>query len=232
MNSSPDSVTPGPHGPLVLPGTYTMKLTVDGKTYTQNVAIHNDPRVGETTVTMNDLRSQSRLALAAWSGMTDSYNANGEVAAIRAQLATLMKGSAPADVQAAATALDTKLAGFGSADGRGPGRGGFGGGFGGGPARAPGSVLPFYSINNIYYTVLGPLSQNGIDMPPTQAQIDTWESACTEFTGTATAWKATLDIDVAQFNSLLAKNNLPALKVTPTAVVAPASCKFQTGGRK
>src|SRR4051812_28231748 len=27
MNSSPDSVTPGPHGPLVLPGTYTMKLT-------------------------------------------------------------------------------------------------------------------------------------------------------------------------------------------------------------
>ncbi|HYJ91119.1 MAG TPA: hypothetical protein VEV84_07415, partial [Pyrinomonadaceae bacterium] len=66
MNSSPDSVTPGPHGPLVLPGVYTMKLTVDGVTYTQNVAVHNDPRVGETNVTIGDLRAQNRLALSAW----------------------------------------------------------------------------------------------------------------------------------------------------------------------
>ncbi|HYJ90260.1 MAG TPA: hypothetical protein VEV84_03050 [Pyrinomonadaceae bacterium] len=232
MNSSPGSVTPGPHGPLALPGTYTMKLTVDGKTYTQNVVIHNDPRVGETTVTMNDLRSQNRLALAAWSGMTDSYNANGEVAAIRAQLAALLMGNLPAEVKDAATALDTKLAGFGSADGRGPGRGGFGGGFGGGPARAPGSVLPFYSVNNLYYTVLGPLSQNGIDMPPTPALIHTWESSCREFTLTAAAWKALLASDVAAFNSTLAKNNLPALKVMPTTVTSPATCTFATAGRK
>src|SRR5438045_7270850 len=110
-----------------------------------------------------------------------------EVARVRAQLAALMKGTLPTDVQAAATTLDTKLAGFGSADGRGPGRGGFGGGFGGGPARAPGSVLPFYAVNNLYYTVLGPLSQNGIDMAPTPAMIHTWESSCREFTATTAA---------------------------------------------
>jgi hypothetical protein len=230
MNSSPDSVTPGPHGPLVLPGTYTMKLTVDGKTYTQSVAIHNDPRVGETSVTINDLRAQNRLALAAWTGMTDSYSANGEVAAVRAQLAPFIKGTAPADVQAAATALDTKLAGFGSADGRGPGRGGFGGGFGG-PARAPGSVLPFYAINTIYYTVLGPISQNGIDMAPTTAMIHTWESGCKEYTATATAWKAVRETDVAGFNSLLTTNNLAPLKLAPSVVTAAPPCAFQTGRR-
>jgi hypothetical protein len=180
---------------------------------------------------MNDLRSQGRLALAAWSGMTDSYNANGEVAAVRAQLAALMKGTLPADVQAAATALDTKLAGFGSADGRGPGRGGFGGGFGG-PARTPGSVLPFYSINSLYYTVLGPLSQNGIDMPPTTAMMHTWESSCKEFTATAAAWKTMLTTDIVDFNSLLTKNNLQPLKIASTTVTAPQSCKFTSDVRK
>jgi hypothetical protein len=48
MNSSPGSVTPAPHGPLALPGTYTVKLLVDGATYTQTLVVHNDPRVGES----------------------------------------------------------------------------------------------------------------------------------------------------------------------------------------
>jgi len=36
---------PQPTSPWVLPGTYTVKLTVDGKTYTQPLAIKMDPRV-------------------------------------------------------------------------------------------------------------------------------------------------------------------------------------------
>ena len=70
---------------------------------------------------------------------------------------------------AAATALDTKLATAGGPQRRGPGGGG--GGFGG-PARAPGSILTFIAINNLFNTVLGPLTQNGIDMPPTKAQVE------------------------------------------------------------
>ena len=50
-------------------------------------------------------------------GMKDSYAANEEVAAVRAQLAALTKGSLPSDVQTAATALDAKLATLGAADG-------------------------------------------------------------------------------------------------------------------
>src|SRR5207245_10405468 len=46
MNSYPGSVTPAPHGPLALPGTYTGKLLVDGATYTQTVVVANDSRVG------------------------------------------------------------------------------------------------------------------------------------------------------------------------------------------
>lgn len=223
MNSVPDSVTPGPHGPLVLPGTYTLKLIVDGQTYTQSVVVHNDPRIGESPAMMAALRSQNRLAMAAWNGMTDTNTANDEVSAVRAQLATLTKGSLPADVAAAAKDLDTKLTTFGGA----VAQGGRGGGFGA-PPRTPGSVLPFRTINTTFYTVLGPLSQNGIDMPPTPAMVHTWESGCNEFAGTTTAWKAMLSTDLAAFNNLLTKNNLTPLKFSPSAVNAPTSCKFVT----
>jgi photosystem II stability/assembly factor-like uncharacterized protein len=223
MNSAPGQVTPAPHGPLALPGTYTLKLIVDGATYTQTLVVRNDPRVGESDAIMSALRAQLKLALAAAQGMKDSYAANEEVAAVRAQLATLTRGSLPPDVAAAATALDEKLATLGAAGGRAP-RGG--GGFGGAPARAPGSVLPFYLINGLFNAVLGPLTQNGIDMPPTKAEIDTWESGCKEYAATANAWKTMLGADLVGFNSLLAKNNLTPLKITPSALAVPPSCTF------
>jgi photosystem II stability/assembly factor-like uncharacterized protein len=224
MNSSPGSVTPAPHGPLAVPGSYTVKLIVDGQTYAQPLVVRNDPRIGEGLGVMSALRAQDKLAMAAVQGMKDSFAANNEVAAVRAQLAALRSSTVPPDVTAAATALDTKLATAG-----GPQRGGRGGGGGGGfgaPARVPGSLPTFIAINNLFNTVLGPLTQNGIDMPPTKAQVDTLESACNEFTGTANGWKAMLDKDLIEFNNLLMKNNLTPLKVAPTAVTAPASCTF------
>jgi hypothetical protein len=216
MNASPGSVTPGPHGPLALPGSYTVKLIVDGQTYSQPLIVRNDPRVGESPATMAALRAQNKLAMATVQGMNDSYAANSEVAAVRAQLAAIMRGSLPVDVATAATALDAKLATFG-----GPQRGGRGAGGGGGfgaPARAPGSLLTFIAINNLFNTVLGPLSQNGIDMAPTKAAVNTEESACREFTAAANGWKKMLDTDLVEFNTLLTKNNLTPLKLTQTTV--------------
>ncbi len=223
MNSSPGSVTPAPHGPLALPGIYTLKLIVDGQTYTQSLVVHNDPRIGESATVMAALRAQDRMAMATVQGMKDSYAANDEVAAIRAQLATIRRGNPPADVATAATALDTKLATFGGPQRAGTGRGG--GGFGG-QARVPGSLLSFTAINGVFNTVLGPLSQNGIDMAPTKAQVDTWESACNEMTSTASGWKKMLDADLVEFNALLTKNNVTPLKLPASAVTAPASCKL------
>ncbi len=153
--------------------------------------------------------------------MKDSYAANEEVSAVRSQLAKLKSSSLPADVATEATTLDTKLASFGGVIVRG-GRGGFGGG-----VRAPGSILTFNTINGTFNTVLGPISQNGIDMPPTKAEVDTWESGCSEFTATLDAWKTMLGADVVNFNSLLTKNNLTPLKITQSAgMTVPVSCKF------
>jgi hypothetical protein len=48
-------------GPLVLPGTYTLRLTVDGKTLTTKAEVLPDPRVH---VPLDELKEQLQLALA------------------------------------------------------------------------------------------------------------------------------------------------------------------------
>src|SRR6185295_5851501 len=55
MNSSPGSVTPG---------THTVKLIVDGQTYSQPLVVRNDPRVGENSSVIAALRAQDKLAMA------------------------------------------------------------------------------------------------------------------------------------------------------------------------
>jgi hypothetical protein len=226
MNVAPGQVTPGPHGPLALPGTYTLKLTVDGATYIQTLVVHNDPRVGESAAIMSALRSQNKLIMSAYQGMQDTYSGNDEVAAVRTQVAALAAGTLPPDVATAATALDAKLATFGGATGR--------GGRGDRRGAAPGSVTSFTALNGRFNTVVATM-QNGIDMAPSKAEIDTWEAGCKEYTATVTAWKAMQMVDLAAFNGVLTKNNQTPLHVAPTALTTPASCAFtppaMTSGR-
>ena len=108
MNMVAGSTTPGPHGPQVIPGVYTLKLTVDGQVYTRNVTVMNDPRVGESPELMAELRAQNQLTLLSVHGMEQSYEGHEEVDAVKTQLASLMKGNLPDDVAAQAKTLDAE----------------------------------------------------------------------------------------------------------------------------
>ena len=224
MNSTPGEVTPGPHGPLALPGNYTLKLIVDGQSYAQPLVVHNDPRIGEGAPVMTELRAQHKLMMAAYQGMKDSYAGNDEVSAVRTQMAAL--GTLPADLATAAAAIDAKLTSMGGAAGRG-GRGaggGGGGGRGGGPA-GPSDVRPFNTINGTFNNVVA-LEQNGIDMAPTPAMVHTYEGGCKDFTTTVTAWKTLLNKDLQELNARLADSGKPPLKLPPTKLTVPAACNF------
>jgi hypothetical protein len=228
MNNAPGTVTPAPHGPWVLPGTYTLKLVVNGApANTQTLVVHNDPRIGESPAVMNALRAQNKLIMNAYQAMKDAAAGNDEVSAVRAQVAALASAALPADLAAAATALDAKLATFGGAGGRG-GRGG-GGGAGGGGGRGGGAgaaaVTSFTSLNGSF-NLLVELHHNGIDMAPTKSQIDTWESDCKNFNATVVAWKTVLGVDLVSFNDQLSKAGKPAMKIAPSAMKVQASCTF------
>jgi len=223
MNMVEGTATPGPHGPQALPGTYTLKLTVDGRSYTQKLVVRNDPRVGEGPEVMAALRAQNKLTLLAYQGMQDSYRGNGEVAATLAQVAALLQGQLPAEVAAQAKALNTKLATFGGTP---PPR--VFGGFGGRGRVAPGAMQSFLALNGSFNTMVS-MMQVGLDMAPTPAQIDTWVSDCKDYNRTVAAWKAMQSHDLASFNTVLTQNHLQPMNVTPTRLSDP-SCSFTPPG--
>lgn len=223
MNVAPGGfVTPGPHGPQVIPGVYTLKLTVDGHTYTQPVTVRNDPRVGESAKVMAALQLKNKLMMSAYEEAKDSYAGNSEVLAVRQQVTALSGNKLPDDVAKATKAIDVKLATFGGVVANREG-GGFGG-FRRGNELPPGAIKPFNTLNGSFDAIVS-LSQVGLDEAPTPAEIDTWEADCKDFSAAVTAWKKMQLQDLATFNTLLSKNHLNPLHV-PSSALADPPCTF------
>ncbi|HKS91346.1 MAG TPA: hypothetical protein VJQ83_05405 [Tepidiformaceae bacterium] len=218
MNMVAGSTTPGPHGPQVIPGVYTLKLTVDGHVYTQHVTVMNDPRVGQSSTTMAALRAQNRLTMLAYHGMQQSFDARNQVDGVKMQLASLMKASLPADLSTQAKALDASIT---KIDGEMPAPGSF---FRRTPPK-PNEMRSFLTINDDYNTLVS-MMQVGMDMAPTPTQISTWESDCRNYNRTLTAWKDLQKQQIAPFNAALAKDHLQALTVSDTKLADPV-CTFQ-----
>ncbi|MGC2620977.1 MAG: hypothetical protein WA414_18180 [Acidobacteriaceae bacterium] len=226
MNMVEGETTPGPHGPQVIPGVYTLKLSVDGQVYTRNVTVVNDPRVGQSPELMAELISQNKLTMLSVQGMEQSFAGHAEVEAIRDQLATLMHGDLPADVAAQAKTLDASLKKIGGA----APNFGAGGGFMRIPVADPDALQSFLELNNEYNTMVS-MMQVGLDMAPTPAQIATEDSDCSHLTRTVTEWK-TAQQQITAFNALLVKNQLHELTLAPTKLTS-ASCSFAPeAGRK
>jgi len=222
MNSVAGETTPGPHGPHVIPGVYTLKLTVDGQVYTRNVTVVNDPRIGQSPALMAELRSQNKLSLLSVDGMEASYKAYDEVDAVRKQLTSLMHDKLPADVEPQAKTLDaslTKIGGVLPAPGS----------FGRRRQPEPNALQSFLEVNDAYNTMVS-MMEVGLDMAPTPTQVASWESDCRNYNRTVAAWKD-LQPQITSFNAVLARNQLHELTVAPTKLT-DASCSFVTeGGR-
>ena len=223
MNMVAGSTTPGPHGPQVIPGVYTLKLTVDGNVYTQDVTVMNDPRVGQSPRLMAALRAQNRLTLLAYQGMRQSYEGHDEVEAVKTRLASLMRSSLPGDAASQAKELDASLTKIGGAMPTGPFS------FFRQPPREPNAMRSFLTLNEDYSTMVS-MMQVGLDMPPTPTQIATWEDDCRNYNRTVDAWKAMQTQQIAAFDATLAKDNLQQLNVAPSKLADP-TCSFKNGSK-
>jgi hypothetical protein len=72
-----------PLGAWALPGSYNVRLTVDGKQFTQPLALKMDPRI---KTPLADLQAQAALQTGSVAGMNQSYDALSQVQSIREQL--------------------------------------------------------------------------------------------------------------------------------------------------
>jgi photosystem II stability/assembly factor-like uncharacterized protein len=100
----------GVTGPRAVPGTYQVKLTADGQTYTQTFEIRKDPRLQTTP---EEFAKQLALLTKIRDKLTETHNAVAQIRDVRRQLDDLLKRAADQPgakpVLTAGAALNKKL---------------------------------------------------------------------------------------------------------------------------
>ncbi len=103
-------ISPNQTGPLVAPGKYTVKLTVDGKTYTQTLEVVRDPNVQTSEA---DLESSVKMQLRIREDINKSSDIVNQLEWMRRQLDDIERAlgteTAKADLLKTVKAMDEKM---------------------------------------------------------------------------------------------------------------------------
>jgi len=198
--------TPGePLGALALPGKYEVRLTVNGRTFTEPLEVGMDPRVDVTDAA---LKQEFELEMKVIGLVGVSYDFHHQAALLREAVAAAQKKLGDKD-QASVTALqdfDKKAQQLQGAET-----------FGGGGGPRGGRPKPTFALLNREFGSLATVV-DGQDAAPTPAMQAAYEEYCKDLTTTATSWNELLKTDLASLNDQLTKQKLPPLAATPLAV--------------
>jgi photosystem II stability/assembly factor-like uncharacterized protein len=160
-----------PLGPRALPGDYTAKLTVAGRTHTENFTVKMDPRVHATPAELAEMSALEQELAAA---MNESYDAMDQIKKFRDGLKDRIASATRADAEKLQQ-LDKQAAALAGA---GDGRGTFG--VADGPdnfARMHGEIARLYGL------------VDSADAAPTVAQGSAWRDLKPRLDSLLARWK-------------------------------------------
>src|SRR5262249_30950904 len=219
INANPGLTPASPEGPVAIAGVYTIKLTANGKTSSQTVAVRNDPHSPATSAA---IRAQHALQMKIYDGIKASYAAHSMVVALATAVrgATSSTSSDAADLTASANALASQLDALAGPEG-GRGRGGGGGGGGGGRGRGQAPPPNFRAINGALVQQLN--AQDNGDMAPTSSTLAGFAATCKELQTAAASWEKLSGSDLAALNTALKSHGRAAI-AKPTEALRGPSC--------
>jgi photosystem II stability/assembly factor-like uncharacterized protein len=206
----PYNTAPGPGTPWANPGAYTLKLTVDGKSYTQPITVKQDPRVKTPALAMQQVYSLTR---AMYFGAGDAQQAALALGAMRAQ-ATAAAAKAQGPAAGALAAFEKKAAAL---EGQRPAAGGGQRGGGGGGQRGGGAVPapPPDTLWAVSSLLAGQMnSMQAADVAPTSATLATVTAAQTAAAGVMARWNTLKTVDLPALNATLKSAGIPPIAVT------------------
>jgi hypothetical protein len=208
----PYNTAPGPGTPWANPGTYTLKLTVDGKSYTQPITVRQDPRVKTAALAMQQVYS---LTKAIYFGAVDAQQAAMAVGALRAQ-ATALAAKAQGPAATALAAFEKKAAALeGQRPAAGGGqRGGGGGGQRGGAAAPSAPTDTLWAVASLLSGQMN--SMQAADVAPTSATLASVTSAQIAAGGVMAKWNALKAVDLPALNAAVKAAGLVPIAYLPT----------------
>lgn len=213
MGAVPEDTPFIPQGPMALPGHYTVKLTVDGTSYTQPLMLKQDPRLPASPAVMEAMRRQLALSQRIIGVITASQQAYEQGKALGARLTPSGKG-APDEL---AKSLQQQLARLtGTFDEASLG-------LSGGPYAVPPAkgATSFSRINGQSSTLLEMVTYTS-DGAPVASLQRTYQELCGDFNTTAAAWRA-LQPSVTRWNARLKQTGTDRQLIL--AGISPLTCK-------
>ncbi|HUC52932.1 MAG TPA: hypothetical protein VMR90_02740 [Candidatus Cybelea sp.] len=197
-----------PLGALALPGEYTVKLTVDGKTYTQPLTVKMDPRI---KTSLADLRKQFEMESGCVEGMNESFEALTQVRSVRAQLKERAAKAGKGALGEAVAALDKQ-----AAEMEGAAQSGF---FG----LPPGAKQPenFSSLNQHFGGILA--VADSADAAPTTQATAVYKELRDAIEKMVARWTKIRQHDIPALNAELQKAGLVAIEPNKSQGDAPSS---------
>ncbi len=199
----PYNTVPAPTTPWVSPGQYTVKLTVDGKTYSQPLTVKQDPRVKTPALVMQQIYTTSK---ALYYSAVDAQTAARHAQALRDEIAKRQPQASGAVSQALAD-LDKKVEAIAGPPPGGGGRGGRGGRGGAGDAASPDT------LNAISASLGGVMSSlQAADVKPTTVELTAIIAARATAVKVMARWTAIKTVDVPALNAKLKAAHLGILQ--------------------
>jgi photosystem II stability/assembly factor-like uncharacterized protein len=181
------NTAPDPTSPWVMPGVYTVKLTVDGKSYTHSLQVKMDPRVNTATA---DLQKQYDISLKAYTLRKQILNVVDSIQQLRNQI-RLLSQSASGTVSDKLKLADTQLASFVTRD-------------------AASKEENFEKVNGELATIFNILQET--DEPPTSQLIMASEEAMNAVSPLMNKWINFKKTQLLSLNEQLKSSGLPVLK--------------------
>jgi photosystem II stability/assembly factor-like uncharacterized protein len=188
------------NGPRVVPGTYQVKLTVDGQTLTQTFEVKPDPRL---TTTAADYAKQLDLSLKIRDKLTETHNAIIQIRDVKKQIDDLVKRVGPQSrpIVDAGNALTKKLTEVEEALYQ---------------TKNQSSQDPLnfpIRLNNKLAALLGVVARS--ETPPNDQSFAVYEELTAQINAQLQKLSQIMKTDVPSFNQLVKDQNIPAIVVKP-----------------
>ncbi|HTS47294.1 MAG TPA: hypothetical protein VMH05_05085 [Bryobacteraceae bacterium] len=186
----------GVRGPAVVPGTYKVLLTVDGKSQVQTFDVKKDPRLATTP---EDFARQLEVSQQIHGKLSQANDAVVEIRDVRKQLDEYAGRVKDAKISDAAKALAEKLTAVEEALYQ-------------TKNRASEDPLNFpIKLNNKLATLLAGVESS--DDPPTLQDTQVYEDLASQVNLQLETLKKLMSADLAAFNKLVHEQNVPAVSV-------------------
>ncbi|HYX30362.1 MAG TPA: hypothetical protein VE863_17610 [Pyrinomonadaceae bacterium] len=188
------------NGPRIVPGTYQVKLTVDGQTMSENFEVKGDPRLPTTAA---DYAKQLDLSLKIRDKLTETHNAISQIRDVKKQVDDLVKRVGPQSrpIVDAGNALTKKLTEIEEALYQ---------------TKNQSSQDPLnfpIRLNNKLAALLGVVARS--ETPPNDQSLEVYNELSGQIDAQLQKLSAIMKTDVPAFNQLVKDQNIPAIVVKP-----------------